>query len=141
MYRRIYGTGFRGRQNDLLDYRHGHILSNNLGARFICVEHARNAVVCKNIRLHLPVNMVCGHHSHAPRCESSLLDIPVIDKIRAPTKLLGVQSILSGDIVNMQSLKNILRENPTAIPRNTNVRTRLTKNLRYTPLQAHADGR
>ena len=79
-----------------------HILCNNLSTRLPGIELARNTIICKDVWLYLPINMVCGHHSHAPCCEICLLDnLYHTNNELTPTKLLGVQPILGSDIVHV----------------------------------------
>ena len=95
MYCRICGTGFRRRQNDLFGMSPYtvHVLCNDFGTRFHGIEQARNTVICKNVRLHFPVNMVCGHHSHASRCETCLLDNYIMQMINYPLPSFRASSL------------------------------------------------
>ena len=103
MYCHICGRGFKRRQKgvSVVDTA-AHVLCNNLGARFPGVEQARDTVICKNVWLQFPVNMVSGHRPHAPCCGTCLLDnYTILVMNYRPTKSLGIQSILCGDIVDV----------------------------------------
>jgi hypothetical protein len=41
----------------------GNILCNDFGTWFQGIEHARNSVICENIRLQLAINMMCSRYS------------------------------------------------------------------------------
>ena len=103
MYCHICGRGFKRGQNDVSGVDPAaHVLCNDLSTWFPGVEQARDTVICKDVRLQFPVNMVSGHRPHAPRCGTCLLDnYTILVMNYRPTKSLGIQSILCGDIVDV----------------------------------------